>query len=485
MDARTLPPPSTYLDSSIKPSTRNNFFFDNVRFDPTLPAELPPTEHFQKVGLLQDPAKNRKCYRTEASTRVACTESNLLYEPQETFAGVTLDILFPESNKENYSQDDTMPGEDIPVPQTDTQLILESPSRFVSFSSEMHESGVTPLQPLPLFEQGNRATTAPSDEDRVQNASYPPHDVVDDADTRMRNEREDDSVVAEGRVEVSSLPVVDNPLQKAGRYTVIRGRLPDNHPLSVAANNLGITLLSKKRKLSMESKVDAARRRNFIEDLTQFLAELGDRHFKIPIIGGGELDLFLLAKEVMLLGGVRNVVKKRAFRVIAQQLGIPKTCTSAASVMKTAYEKLLFHYEQRLAFGKMPENPGQAVNMKELVSVEREQEKKARIITKTKAKRAWNQPPGVPAKRPRPLSQSGMSENTSITLGVRGIHGSTRLIALITSNRDRLSLPSWAEQMPPAQCFHDIIRATKHVDVSQGKPTNSSPHSVPHCFICP
>lgn len=465
-------------------STRKDFFLHNVHFDPALSIELLPNDNFRKDGPLQDLAKSRKLYLTEASTRLACMESNLFDEPQEAFIRVKLDTDLPESNKENYPQDDTMPTEDIPAPRTENQLIHESSSPFVCFSSGVPESDVTPLQPLPFFEQGNRASVTLPDEDGVQNTSHLLDNAVKDADCRKYNERKDDPVVAEGRVEVSSLPVVDNPLQKSGRYTVIRGRLPDNHPFSVAANSLGITLVSKRGKRLNNSKGEAAKR-NFIEDLTQFLAELGEVHFKIPIIGGGELDLFLLAKEVMLLGGVRNVVRKRAFRVVAQQLGIPKTCTSAASVMKTAYEKLLFHYEQLLAFGKMPQNPKQAVNMKELVSVEREHEKKVRIMTETKAKRGWNQTHGVLTKRPRRSSESGLLEDTSSTLGVRDIHESTRLIALITANTDRLSLPSWAERMPPTQCFHDIIRATKHVVASNGKPTNSCLNHVPHYFNHP
>lgn len=97
----------------------------------------------------------------------------------------------------------------------------------------------------------------------------------------------------------------------------------------------------------------SSRRTRFARDLAAFLHERGTPPQKLPIIGGGNLDLFKLMYEVLLLGGVENVVNKRAFRIVAQQLQLPKTCTSAAYVLKGAYEKMLYAYEMSLVHGKL------------------------------------------------------------------------------------------------------------------------------------
>lgn len=105
----------------------------------------------------------------------------------------------------------------------------------------------------------------------------------------------------------------------------------------------------------------------FMSDLTAFLKKIRNNNFKISVIGGSDLDVFLRTKEFMRLGGIHNVVRKRAFRIVAQQLGIPKTCTRAASVLKRVFEKLFFHYEQRLVHGKWPEDLKKVVNVKAIV----------------------------------------------------------------------------------------------------------------------
>lgn len=179
------------------------------------------------------------------------------------------------------------------------------------------------------------------------------------------------------RVDILSLDVVDSPLQKDGRHTIICGRLPDNNPYAIAARGLGQKMVSKKHSGFQTCEVESERRLNFLKDWKAFHEELLGYVPKRPVIGGGELDIFSLAHEVLLLGGVLNVVKKRAFRVVAQQLELPKSCTSAASVLKNAYERLLFYYEGKLVHDRMPQDVSRKLDMKRMAMEEKERERKA------------------------------------------------------------------------------------------------------------
>lgn len=182
-----------------------------------------------------------------------------------------------------------------------------------------------------------------------------------------------DEVVQVGRVDASKMGEVDNPLQKCGRHTVITGHLPESNPFSIGANLLGVKMVSA--KLGDGGPGEMRRQEAFRRDLHEFLVELGHPNYKIPVIGGGPLDLYALAREVLLLGGVANVVRKRAFRIVGQQLELPKSCTSAAFVLKNAYTKLLFHYERKLVFDIYPKNPTRNVNIKLMVTADKAREK--------------------------------------------------------------------------------------------------------------
>lgn len=277
----------------------------------------------------------------------------------------------------------------------------------------------------------------------------------------------------EGRVDIASLSVMKNPLQKAGRHTVIRGKLADDHPFSIAADRLGYKLVSKENNGRTGSGDKNERRKHFMHDLKSFLKEIGNRHFKIPVIGGGDLDIYLLTREVMLLGGVHNVVRKRAFRIVAQQLGIPKTCTSAASVLKGAYERLLFHYEQRLVFGKWPENPTKAVNMKERVCQEKMKERGTRGSLQTREKRKADK-----SLRHQQLvaqmdvAPSGEKGNmTTFDSQTRGIPNRADLVALATEETSEhpFELPTWAQYIPNEEGYEALIEAAQSIDATNGK----------------
>lgn len=304
-----------------------------------------------------------------------------------------------------------------------------------------------------------------SERDEVQNDTS-----NDGIETRLES-----CLQTQTRIDVTSLPVMNNPLQKSGRHTVIRGRLPDHHPFVIAVSNLGITMLSEKYEGEEGENDEDSRRARFLADLKSFLEEITVKQFKIPVIGGGELDIYELMKEVMLLGGVRNVVRKRAFRIVAQQLGIPKTCTSAASVLKGAYEKLLFHYEQRLAFGIWPENPSKAVNMKEMVYEERERERLSRNPTGgEKRKEDRSSRCYISQKRKRPLEAK--MEDLSTLSGEDDERAesarevvNTAVNRVIEVPREEFELPQWARSTPNPESYLAIIEDTQNVEGRKGK----------------
>jgi ARID/BRIGHT DNA binding domain len=220
-----------------------------------------------------------------------------------------------------------------------------------------------------------------------------------DGQTRRFDNVEDDEgdlsgreQINTGRVDSSNMVVLENPLSKSDRYTVIRGRLPDNDPYMKAVASLGLIFVSNFMKSKMQCSTESQhivtedqRRNNFMEDVEHFNKEL-NREFKIPIIGGGQLSLYSLAQEVMKLGGLRNVVLNRAFRIVSQQLELPKSCTSAAYVLKNAYERLLYHYEQMVAFGVLPEDPSVTVDMKSEVLVSKKKDDRLPKFRKAQSK---------------------------------------------------------------------------------------------------
>lgn len=279
-------------------------------------------------------------------------------------------------------------------------------------------------------------------------------------------------VVHDDKVDIASLPILKNPLQKAGRHTVIRGRLSDDHPFSIGAYNLGFKLASRDNCDRTGTRNEPECRKLFAEDLRMFLKEIGNGPFKVPVIGGGDLDLFLLAREVMLLGGVQNVVRKRAFRIVAQQLGIPKTCTSAASVLKGAYERLLFHYEQRIVFGKWPENPSKAVNMKERVFEEKVKERKTRACMQVRSRSK-----GCRSIRHHHLSESRINNDLIIFFKGQseGLSNSDRLarLALEGDPQDPFTLPCWANSIYQEHNFFAIIAETQTMELANSKISQS------------
>lgn len=115
-----------------------------------------------------------------------------------------------------------------------------------------------------------------------------------------------------------------------------------------AAATIGTALQSK---AAMQLPRTGVARTDFLLDHQEFMNEIGSP-FKLRRIGGGELDLYGLYRAVLERGGLQSVILNRAFKMVAKALHLPKTCTSAAFILRSEYEKLLYRYEQKHVWGR-------------------------------------------------------------------------------------------------------------------------------------
>eukprot|EP01018_Ginkgo_biloba_P000997 Gb_02778 [translate_table: standard] len=88
----------------------------------------------------------------------------------------------------------------------------------------------------------------------------------------------------------------------------------------------------------------------FYNLFNSFHAALGTR-LTVPNIGGQELDLHLLYREVTACGGLEQVIKDRRWKEVATTLKIPSSITNPSFVLRKHYIDLLYHFEQVHYFG--------------------------------------------------------------------------------------------------------------------------------------
>ncbi|KAJ0101594.1 hypothetical protein Patl1_03674 [Pistacia atlantica] len=74
--------------------------------------------------------------------------------------------------------------------------------------------------------------------------------------------------------------------------------------------------------------------------------------FKVPTVGGKELDLHRLFVEVTSRGGLEKVIRDRKWKEVIVVFDFPTTITSASFVLRKYYVSLLYHYEQAYYFRK-------------------------------------------------------------------------------------------------------------------------------------
>ncbi|KFD70884.1 hypothetical protein M514_01168 [Trichuris suis] len=88
-----------------------------------------------------------------------------------------------------------------------------------------------------------------------------------------------------------------------------------------------------------------ARRKEFLDDLFNFMQRRGTPVTRIPIMAKQVLDLYELYKLVVSHGGLVEVINKKLWREITKGLHLPQSITSAAFTLRTQYMKYLYAYE--------------------------------------------------------------------------------------------------------------------------------------------
>lgn len=105
--------------------------------------------------------------------------------------------------------------------------------------------------------------------------------------------------------------------------------------------------------------------RLFKDELLKFNTLRGKENFKVPQIGGKELDLYKLFKEVISRGGSQHVSENKQWKEIVNALELPASCTSASFTLRNHYSKCLHEYE--IYYLKAQQNPG--MNMNSLLGI--------------------------------------------------------------------------------------------------------------------
>jgi hypothetical protein len=90
---------------------------------------------------------------------------------------------------------------------------------------------------------------------------------------------------------------------------------------------------------------------DFKENLIKFQRELGVENFKVPSLGGKELDLCKLYKAVISRGGSHRVSNNKLWKEIVNEFEIPASCTSASFTLRNHYNKCLYQYEKKFFMG--------------------------------------------------------------------------------------------------------------------------------------
>lgn len=87
--------------------------------------------------------------------------------------------------------------------------------------------------------------------------------------------------------------------------------------------------------------------KHFKEELSKLNSLQGKDNMKIPQMGGKELDLYKLFKEVINRGGYTKVLENKLWKDVVNSLEISASCTSASFLLRNHYNKYLFSYEQQ------------------------------------------------------------------------------------------------------------------------------------------
>lgn len=133
----------------------------------------------------------------------------------------------------------------------------------------------------------------------------------------------------------------------------------DNYGDSIEINK-GYTFEEQFKQLYDIS--DDPHRKEFLDDLFQFMANRNQPVNRIPIMAKQVLDLYELYNLVVARGGLVEVINKKIWREITRGLNLPSSITSAAFTLRTQYMKYLYPYECDKKHFSQPDELQQAID---------------------------------------------------------------------------------------------------------------------------
>ncbi|KAL8562705.1 hypothetical protein ACOMHN_011276 [Nucella lapillus] len=90
---------------------------------------------------------------------------------------------------------------------------------------------------------------------------------------------------------------------------------------------------------------DDPKRKEFLDELFEFMVDNATPILRVPIMGRQPLDLYVLYREVLKRGGLLSVIQSKLWREIRDALRLPTTITSAAYTLRVQYWRHLYAYE--------------------------------------------------------------------------------------------------------------------------------------------
>ena len=121
-----------------------------------------------------------------------------------------------------------------------------------------------------------------------------------------------------------------------------------------AKSSIGKTFAIPKNLEFLDEEDEKKKCQEFKDHLIKFQRELGIDNFKVPSIGGKELDLCKLYKAVISRGGSQRVSNNKLWKEIVNEFDIPPSCTSASFTLRNHYNKCLLQYEKKFFLGQTP-----------------------------------------------------------------------------------------------------------------------------------
>jgi len=162
----------------------------------------------------------------------------------------------------------------------------------------------------------------------------------------------------------SGTPPISRPALGDGMHS--RGATPPASQHSTPNSN---SEFSSQQNWSFEEQFkqlyelnDDPKRKEFLDDIFNFMQKRGTPINRLPIMAKQVLDLYELYNLVTMRGGLVEVINKKQWQEIIKGLNLPSSITSAAFTLRTQYTKYLYPYECEMKRLSTPTELQQAID---------------------------------------------------------------------------------------------------------------------------